>query len=377
MIIRSEDLKNICQIILHALDSNDLSQITDTLEIRGQHQHITLCITNRESFVKVSLPIDEEVDFQASVSASLFLKLICQTTTDTISFEIKNNFLSISANGKYKLPLIYEGDKLLSIPQILLKNVVNKFSIESEILNSIYRNNTCEVKDGAINPIQKLYYLDEEGCITFTSGACVNKFSLPQHLKILLNRRIVKLFKLFHSGPVKFTLAQDPLEGTDLIQTKIKFEDDTVAITSIIATDNNLLNEFPAEAIRTRAFNIYPYSVTLNRELFLQALNRLSLFFSKNETLVTNYTFFTFKDDMVSIRDRSGDIVETLYYQNEVPSPFEYSLYLDLQDIKSILETCKGSFITVNFGNHEAVVLVNQDVYRVIPECVEIESLEA
>ena len=44
------------------------------------------------------------------------------------------------------------------------------------------------------NPIQRLYYMDERGAVTFTSGACINNFTLEKPVKILLNNKLVKLF---------------------------------------------------------------------------------------------------------------------------------------------------------------------------------------
>ena len=51
-----------------------------------------------------------------------------------------------------------------------------------------------------------MYYVDNEGAITFTSGACVTKFDLAGDIKLLFNQRLVKLFKLFKNTKVHFTV---------------------------------------------------------------------------------------------------------------------------------------------------------------------------
>lgn len=47
-----------------------------------------------------------------------------------------------------------------------------------------------------------MYYFDKDGALTFTSGACVNKFTANVQSKLLFNDRLVKLFKLFKDASV-------------------------------------------------------------------------------------------------------------------------------------------------------------------------------
>ena len=96
---------------------------------------------------------------------------------------------------------------------------------------SILQFNSKELSKGIISrPIQKLYYVDEHGALTFTTGACVNSFELQQPVKLLLNDRLVKLFKLFKGEQVDFTLGYDTI-SEDTIQTKVRFESDDIIIT--------------------------------------------------------------------------------------------------------------------------------------------------
>ena len=53
MIIRTEVLQESCAKILNAVDSNVLSAVTETLEIKTEGKQLSLSVTNREYFVKV------------------------------------------------------------------------------------------------------------------------------------------------------------------------------------------------------------------------------------------------------------------------------------------------------------------------------------
>ena len=208
MICRIEDLNKISTILLTAVDASDLSRLTDNLELKVENEILYLSVTNGEYFVKTKLNVFEDIDFHATVNANTFLKLLTKVTTETVEFNIDKNCLVIKANGEYKIPLIYDGDKMLTLPEIGIFNVTSSFNIKSDILKSILQYNSKEInkKNIVSNPVQRLYYIDNEGAITFTSGACVNVFELEKRVKILLSQKVVGLFKLFEDGNVEFTL---------------------------------------------------------------------------------------------------------------------------------------------------------------------------
>ena len=156
MILRIEDLKDVCNKILSAVDSSELSVLTETLELKAENKILYMSVTNREYYVKVKLDLGEDVSFHVTVNANLFLKLISQTTTDTVEITIDNNTLVGKGNGIYKLPLIYDNDKLLELPEIKINNVTSEFDISGDALVSILTYNSKEIAKGNIvRPVQK------------------------------------------------------------------------------------------------------------------------------------------------------------------------------------------------------------------------------
>lgn len=373
MIIRIEKLQNACKNILTAVDSNTLSAITETLELVTVDNYLYMNVTNREYFAQVKIDIGEVVDFHATVNATLFLKLISQITTDTVELNIKDNYVVVVANGTYKIPLIFDGDKLLELPEIEIKNVTNEFEIDSEILTSILQYNSKELLKGTIaRPVQRLYYVDEKGAITFTSGACVNSFNLPQEVKLLFNDRLVKLFKLFDGSKVNLKIGYDNISG-DIIQTKVSFTSPDIKLTAILSCDDSLLSKVPVSAIRGIATAEYPYSININKEYLLQAISRLLLFntLSGSRDIVKPYSTLEFGKDSVTIYDVKKENKEIVNYNNTVLDIDEpYTAILDLPELKATLETCNEPYLNINFGNNTSIVLTRGRITNVIPECV-------
>lgn len=366
MILRIEDLRGPCSTILTAVDSNEISQLTETLELKVRNNKLLMSVTNKEYYVRVAIDIGSDVDFHATVNANLFLKLIAQTTTDTIEFQVEGNSLIIKGNGRYKLPLIFEDDKLLELPEITLNNVTSEFNISGSILNSILVNNGKQIGLGIISkPVQKFYYVDENGALTFTSGACINNFKLDSPVKMLLNQRLVKLFKLFRNDEVRFKMSQDSL-SEEIIQTKVSFESSSILVTAVISCDDTLMHSVPVNAIRARGNSNYPYSVVINRAELLETLGRLSLFSTKD---ISSYIMLNFFSDNVDIYDVRKENKETLYYKNKESSiQEEYNATLDIVELKAIVETCSEEFITFRFGDSQAFLLCREGIVNVIPE---------
>ena len=370
MILRIEDLKDVCSKILSAVDSSELSILTETLELKTENDVLYMSVTNREYYVRVKLDLGEKIDFHATVNANLFLKLISQTTTETVELTIDNNTLIVKGNGVYKLPLIYDDTKLLELPLIEINNVTSQFDIEGDILVSILNYNSKEISKGNIvRPVQKLYYIDEKGAITFTTGACVNNFNLEKPIKILLNQKVVKLFKLFKNDNVHFTLGKDKI-SEEIIQTKVKFENEVVSITAILPSDDGLISSVPVSAIRDRTSTVYPYSITVNRDEFIQAINRLLLFINSKEFIRT-FGNFEFTNEYMVLKDNNGINNEKLYYSTPLEN-CDYKNAIDLMDLKSTLENCAEKYLTMSFGDEQAVVIARGNIYNVIPEVTEI-----
>ena len=368
MIIRVDAFQDACKNILAAVDSNSLSLVTETLELKIVDGQLLLNVTNKEYYAQVKFSTTTDEAFHASVNANLFLKLIAQVTTETIELKTEGNTLIVKGNGTYKLPMIFDGDNMLELPPIVINNPTVEMNVPSETLVSILQYNSKELSKGTIaRPIQNLYYVDEKGAVTFTTGACVNNFTLEKPVKVLLNNRVVKFFKLFKSGAVKFTLGYDAISD-DTIQTKVRFETDDISITAILSCDDTLLQSFPVSSVRGRAMAEYRYSVNLNKDALLQTISRLMLF-TDGKTVVKPYSTFEFKNDSVVVWDTLKENQEVInYVGNSIDVGNGYEAILDLVDLKTTVESCTEDTLTLSFGNGQAFVLSRGHVFNVIPE---------
>lgn len=370
MIIDIKEFQEVCKTVLAATDTSELSTLNETLELETEGDALYLSTTNGEYYARVRFPIPGVEAFHASVNANLFLKLIAAVTTETVEIVLHDTYLNVKANGNYKIPLIFENDHMLSIPPITIQNPTVDMNISGAVLDSIVNFNSKQLTMGnAVQPVQKLFYLDNEGCITFTSGACVNNFQLPQPVRVLLNARLVNLFKLFKGDMVHFTLGYDAL-SEKIIQTKVSFATGNITLTAVTGCDDSLLSQVPVGPIRNRANKDYEYKVVFNVKELSAALNRLLLFNTdKNNT--RPYSVFKFSSEGVTIYDTREENTEVVRYQNSVTFPEEYTMKVDLTHFKKVIDNCTEAYATLNFGSdHACCVVVRGSIKNVIPQVV-------
>lgn len=375
MVISTKDFKEVCSTILNAIDSNELSAYTETLALKTDNKILYLNVTNGEYYASVKFPLTCDDKLEASVNAKLFLKLIAAVTSDDIELNVKDTYVQVKANGTYKIPLIFEDDKLLTLPEIKIDNITTQMKISGDILNSILNYNSKELLRGAISkPVQKMYYVDENGCITFTgSGACVNNFTLEKPIKVLFNNRLVKLFKLFKDSMVDFSLGYDAI-SQEIVQTKVKFETPNITITAVTGCNDELLAGVPVTPIRGKTNANFSYTLTLNTEELRQAINRLLLFsagYGTNKNLKP-YSLFELRKDTLSIYDTLKENVEVIKLTSDnLPDDTNYDITLDLADFKIILDTVTEEYITLALGDPtlaktKSVILKRQAIFNIV-----------
>lgn len=371
MIIKTKEFQNACKLILDAVDGDTKVKIVgaESLEVVANGNILYLNVTNKEYYASVSLKLDGEEHFRAVVSAKSFLALVSKMTTPTLELTTENNTLVVKGNGTYKLPMIYDIDHLAELTKIEITNPIKEFFIPSETLLSIVNFNGKELlKGSAKSPLQNLYFVDEKGCVTFRQGGCVNSFNLSEPVRLLLTDKLVKLFKLFKGGDVKFTLGYDALSnGTT--QQKVRFDNGLVNITSILVNDENMLNKFPSNAIRERAFKNLVHGVNISKDMLIQALDRLLIFNNIVDPKFGN--LFEFGVDSVTIYDSTKANSEVVPYSNSslmIEEPFR--LGVDLDELKITLDGCSEEFVNLQFGdtaNKPALTITRGNAITLIP----------
>ena len=373
MIISTKDFKEVANTILLA---TELDKVNARLELVTKKGNLYLNTTNKEFYAAVKFPLSEEVEnVRAVVDASAFLNLVSGITADEFELIIDTQKVTIKVGrSNYKIPMIFENNELLVLEPIKITNVRIEMQIGLDILKSILNVNSRELLKlkniVTASEAQKLYYLDETGCYTITTGACKNSFNLEKPIKLLLNDRIVKLFKLFKDDPYLSFGYDQAANGR--AQQKITLQTENVYVAALVTCDDKLINQF------SRAINLlkdvieanYENKVVVDSNDFNAAITRLMQFAkntNKDLNVIAMQGIFTFKNNEMLITDSDGNI-DTVEIENESRVSNEYQMTVNLSFIKSVLDSCKNEHITMNFGDHKSIIINHGLVTNYIPE---------
>jgi DNA polymerase III sliding clamp (beta) subunit (PCNA family) len=374
MILKTKTFQEAANKILVAVG---LDRTAANLELAAKDTALYLRVTNREYYVAVKFDLQEPTDFRAVVDANLFLNLISGINTEEFELSIKDTHVAVKAGkSNYKLAMIYENDELMKLPIIKLDKdqVTVDMPIAQDILLSILNVNGKEIQKAKrldVNELQRYYYIDETGCFTFTTGACVNSFTLEKPIKLLLTDKVVKLFKLFETD-VWMSYGHQVNKDNSL-QPIVVFQTENVYVASRLLNDDTCISKIkaPCDAMKNLIKEAYDHTLVLSASDLAAAINRL-LMFHKNSSAKADLSFVPslvdFTETELAISDLSGDNEEVITIENGSVTSGSYSMGVNLIDLKAVLDSCKNEHITVNCGNRKSIIINRGTISNVIAE---------
>lgn len=374
MILKTKTFQEAANKILVAVG---LDKAATNLELAAKDTTLFLRVTNREYYAAVKFDLDEATDFRAVVDANLFLNLISGISTEDFELTINDTNVVVKAGkSSYKLAMIYENDQLMKLPVIKLEQdqVTVSMSIAYDILMSILNVNGKEIQKAKkldVNELQRYYYIDETGCFTFTTGACVNSFTLEKPIKLLLTDRVVKLFKLFNTDV--WMSYGHIMNADNSVQPIVTFQTEDIYVASRLLNDDTCINKIkaPCDAMKNLIKEPYDHNFVLSSTEVSAAINRL-LMFHKNSNVKADFSFvpalIEFNETELTISDLSGDNKEVITIDGGSFTPGGYSMGVNLIDLKAVLDSCKNEHITVNCGNKKSIIINRGPISNVIAE---------
>lgn len=369
MKLKAEKFKKLCATVITAVESGVAQKNAGVLTLETKGNYLYLNTAGTDYYLSARFLPEEFSDINVSVQASLFLKLIADLDSDEIELLAKDKYLSIkSSTGSFKVPYIFINDKPATLVPITINNPVTEMNIDGDVLYSILQFNSKELVKTVWQKqeLQKLFYVDQLGCITFTNGACINSFNLEKPVRFLLKDKIVKLFKLFKGTGVHFTLGYDDVENR-LTQTKVSFETEDIVLTAItMLNESVLLVKAGEEQIRALGNKIFPYTLILDTEAMRRAINRLLLFVKKEDQLLST-AIISCNQDELSILG-AGENTEVIKVGAGSIIDGEYKMRVQLYDLKLVFDTAVEPTITVSFGDRRVIALTRSSVRNLIPE---------
>lgn len=260
------------------------------------------------------------------VLADTLKNLIDKSTTDTITFEVKEKALKIISNGEYFIDIPYEDDSALKMKKFTISDKGVNYDIKKSVL-----------KDGLS------FYIEDNDIVKGTSflrGICFDKkiYSTTSYIASIINERLneklsrllidfktIKLIDIFKEDDLVLTLDDDKILFSN--------KDKTVFLGTTLVKGKE---DFPVDAMDNFLKLSSPF-VGVSTAKLSASLNRISLFIDNFRKIIR----LTFKGSSLIIGTADSDnqrAKENLSLVGE-PVKEEISLELKCADLQKILSS--------------------------------------
>ena len=290
-------------------------------------------------------------NFYTCVDSDLFNKLVSKTTSPEITLEISENSLTFKGNGVYALPIaVDEKNNVVRIPEPSFNNEIEGIEIDTRKLKDILVYNKPSVAKTMEAPYLTGYYIDNESIVTFNLvTACVSKAKFING-KALLSANLVELFNII-------TIEKAIIKIDDR---KILIEAGDVIINGTLMEN---IEQYPAQALKDLVDAQFESECEINKNDFLNTLDRLNLFISDDDK---NALRLTFADNCVTISSKKSNGNELLKYVSS-SNVHPFTQLVDLMDLKNQLQTQLGDTVKLLFGNDKGLMLKTDSISQLIP----------
>ena len=328
--------------------NNKLIPMTNLIAIKLSEGVLTLTTTDATNYFTL---IEKEVsgdEFYVAVQVDLLARLVSKMTCAEVTLEVTESALEVSGNGKYQIELDLEDDGSL----VKLPNPVENFKKETKIGttdSSTILQIISSVKPAlaiAVDyPWYTCYYVGDRvtATDTYTVADSKNGFlSEPE----LISPVVMDLLGLF-TGEISTYVYGD----------KILFEAENGTVYGTIPSG---IEQYDINSIQELVSQEFNSSCTVVKSALLSLLDRIALFVGMYDNGKITLSFG--KDGLEVTSKYATEVIP--YTKSDKASDF--ICQTDVTTLVTQVKAQKGSEITIEYGEDNAIKIIDGDITSVI-----------
>ena len=343
---------------IHCVSNNKLIPMTSLIGISVHDKKLTLTTTDFTNFFYVSL--DEEVDcedFEISVLADTFVKLIQKTTSETITMTQENNVLVIKGNGTYKFELPLDAGKPIRFPKKIvesaLKDTGNTINIST--VKSVINSNKSSLATDMQYPSLTGYFCGDKVVTSNKKTVCWNNVKLMDR-PALLSPIVMDLISVCSGENLNVSTIM--IDSAANVVAYV-FQNDTEII---YAPEFAPIDTFPIDVMGKLISQMFTSKCVISRKSILDILDRLSLFVSSYDKKSIHMTF---TEDGILLSSKKSSCTELVeYVSSENFNP--YSCNINIEYLHDQIASQDSDTVELYYGSEVAIKLVTGDIIQIV-----------
>lgn len=347
--IKTVDLQEMVGKAIKCASNNKLIPLTSLMNVKVENNLLTLTTTDATNYFYTSAEVMCD-DFEVSVNADLFTKLIQKTTCENVSLYVKNGAFVVQGNGSYTMELpLDENGMIIKFP----KKITDDFRkdggiIKSSTIKNILNYNKPSLAVSTELPALTCYYCGDSVITSDRFKICNNAMKVFDE-PTLITAQLMELLGTISSENITVMRGEHELifEGSN----------DTVyaPITEGIET-------FPHEAIMSLVDSEFESNCKISRVAVLNLIERLNLFVSPYDKRAVRLTFT--KDGIMFSSKKSSGVELIPYVDNS--NPVDYTCMVDIEMLRSQITSQTGETINLYYGSDIAIKMVSDNITQIV-----------
>lgn len=333
--------------------NNKLMPITGLMGISLTGGTLTLTTTDFSNYLFVKESVDGE-DFSVTVPVDTFSKLISKLTCDTVEFELTENKLEITGNGKYLIELPFDSDGgIVEFPNPLKDfdfNNAKTYRIEPSTVSTIINSIKPALAVNLATPVYTNYYVGD--VVMATDSFKINSYNtqLFEEPK-LVSAKMMDLLDVISDTSVVANVSQD----------SVVFDSGSCVVFGKFMPG---IEQYSITAIKSLFDREFKCMCKFSKSEMLQALDRIALFVGDFDDGEITLDFGT---EGVSISSKASSGDEDITYLDNSNAE-EYTARININLLQTQIKAQEDDTIEMwyNDVNNQSVKLVCGDVVSII-----------
>lgn len=350
--VKTSDLQEMVSKVSVCVSNNKLIPLTSLMSIGVKDHCLILTTTDATNyFYAIHDKVDCE-DFEVSVLADLFTKLIQKTTTDNIVLEIDGGTLKVEGNGCYTMELpLDENGSVIKFPKKFNDpvNLPQVATIKLSTIKALLAVNKASLAQNVEIPALTNYYCGDKVVTSDRYKICstnIHMFDKP----ILVSSTLMDLLGVMTDEDITYS---ESGAGYCLFETDHEI---------IYSPKNDDASTFPIDAVNQLVDTEMPSKCSVSRVAVLSVLERLSLFVSPYDKHTISLTFAN--NGLILSNKQSSGSELVPYTSSDNFEPF--TAMIDIEMLRSQVNTFSGDELNIEYGSDIAIKLTENNITEIV-----------
>ena len=350
MKIKTELLKELVTKSINGASNDKLIPITQLMSIQGFENQLVLITTDATNYFYVCGKDVDVKEFNVTVFAEQFAKLISKMTCKEIYLDIKDGSLEVKGNGTYtlELPLDENGelikypDPYADVPTIDFDGTIQVSKVKA-IVDSIRPSLATTMELPSITN----YFVGN-------SVVATDRYKIASYDDTITNDEILVSSQLMYL----LALFEDKIE--------YKIGDNYMIFNSedcwLYSKQKDDISEYPIEAINKLIDEDFKSVCKVNKNDFIALLERIALFVGKYDDKAVRLYF---EKDGIRVSNKNRNSNELIEYLDSKKYK-SYNCSIDVDMLLSQLKAYAGDIVELHYNNDKVIKFVDGSITQII-----------